>query len=161
MTWETSATQSAFDANAASTTMMSNRESNRSGAGNIAYGSGGGLFKSAYSVVGLNVGQVDSMRQAIRDYVSRIESRLRAIEPLADASNAFRSNDQVVEQAVTANIEKVKEYCVNLTSTLLAFSDKLGDVKNSWTAATQQMASNISADTSANDAATKYQETIN
>ena len=159
--WETEKTSSTFDATNSINTMSNNRDAARSGASSTTSSSGGGIFGfGGYSVVGINVQEVDSMCAAIRSYVEKVQSHLNGIDPLADASNAFKSEDGQVEQAVQSFAENVKEYCVNLCSGLLAFSDKLKDVKNAWIQSTSNMAETIKSDTAASDTGSAYQESI-
>ncbi len=166
MTWETNATTSDFQTDTAANATMTERQAQRSAASGMMNASGAtpGFFglggSTGYSVVGLNVSAVSGMRESIREYTNRLKTRLSNIDALADASNAFRSNDGSVEKAVSEYIDKVKEYCINLTSDLLAFSDKLGDVKNAWQTATETMASTVQTDTSGAATSTQYQETI-
>ena len=117
-----------------------------------------GLKIKEYDVVGLNVGQVENMRDAIRDYVTAIQTHLNGINALADANNAFKHTD--VQGAMEKYIDTVKSYCMNLVSQLLAFSDKLGDVKNTYEANMQSLSNTINTKNTAFDAGTQYQETI-
>ena len=147
-------TASTFDANSYTTNQTSQREGSRTGL-NVD-GAKRGLFGE--SVVGINVGKVDTMREAIRNYVDAIRQHLDGIEPLADANNAFRSEE--VQKSVQNYINTVKTYCMNFTSQLLAFSDKLGDVKKAYQQNMQSLSSSINSTTSAFDAGTQYKETI-
>ena len=151
--WMNGVSESTFNAKSFSDSQISNREGTRE-ASNV----GGGWFGNgrAYSVVGIDANRIDGMRSAIRDYVQAIEGHLDGIEPLANANNAYKSEE--VQRAVQEYVQKVKDYCKNLTSQLLAFSDKLGDVKSSWERATSEMSSTIGGASCSFDAGTKYTE---
>lgn len=161
---------STFDAKSYTDTQIGNRDAQRTGAGTVVGGAGKGNYsggflgtswgakESTYSVVGINVNEVDNMREAIRVYVQAIKDHLNGIEPLATADNAFKSEE--VQKAVQDYITKVKEYCMNLVSQLLAFSDKLADVKNAWQANMDALAGNTSSSASSLDQGTAYQETL-
>lgn len=159
--WETEKVQSTFNAQDVINNTTSNRDSGRSGANSTTSSSGGGLFGfGAYSVVGLNVASVPEMCEAINTWVEGIQTHLDNIDPLADASNAFRSEENQVENAVQGFAENVKEYCKNLCSDLLAFSDKIRDVRDAWIKTTGNVAGTIQSDTAASDAGSRYQESI-
>lgn len=151
--WMNGVSESTFNAKSFSDSQISDREGTRE-ASNV----GGGWFGNgrAYSVVGIDANRIDGMRSAIRDYVQAIEGHLDGIEPLANANNAYKSEE--VQRAVQEYVQKVKDYCKNLTSQLLAFSDKLGDVKSSWERATSEMSSTIGGASGSFDAGTKYTE---
>lgn len=150
--WSNGASQSAFDAKTFTESTISNREGAREGSS----AGGAGFFGRSYSVVGIDASQVDTMRSAIRDYITAIQTHLDGIDPLTNANNAYKSEE--VQQAVQEYVQKVKDYCKNLTSQLLAFSDKLGDVKKAWDTATAEMASTVSGAGGAFDAASAYTE---
>ena len=124
--WMNGVSESTFNAKSFSDSQISDREGTRE-ASNVRHGWFGN--GRAYSVVGIDANRIDGMRSAIRDYVQAIEGHLDGIEPLANANNAYKSEE--VQRAVQEYVQKVKDYCKNLTSQLLAFSDKLGDVKSS------------------------------
>ncbi len=160
-TWETEKKQSTFETKTALNSAISTRDGNRSGATASTSKSGGGLFGfGGYSVVGLNVSAIDGMRADIRNWVSEIQTHLDGIDPLADAQNAYKSDDGKVENAVKEFVDNVKQYCKNLTSDLLAFSDKLEDVRKAWLDTTGNLAGTITTDTQATDAGSAYQETL-
>lgn len=100
-----------------------------------------GFNGNNYSVVGINAGKVNQMRDAIRTYVKDIQAHLDGIDATTNSSNAFRGDE--IKAAVTSYIEKVKEYSKNLTSYLLTFSDKLKDVADQWQAYNESMANNV------------------
>ncbi len=159
MAWETNASTSSFTTNTAATDTISNRSGQRQGAANEKFSSsGGGFLGTVYTVVGLNTTQIGAMRGAIREYVNKIEGIISGVKATAEASNAFKSADESVETAVATYVDKVKDYCINLTSDLLAFSDKLKDVQNAWEAATGAMAENINTSANATATSEKYTE---
>lgn len=164
--WVTETTASSFDQNAAINTAMSNRQGAReSGVGNTGNnGSSDGFFgfgaTQGLSLVGLSAPKIDDVRETIRQEVAQIEQKLNEMDSAAETSTAFVSHDGSVEAAVKSAVDNVKQYVINLTSGLLAFSDKLADVKNTWQTQTGTMAGNINSATGASDAGTKYTESI-
>ena len=113
---------------------------------------------SQTSLVGMNVEAIPGMRQEIQNYCSAIERKLEEIETEINPDVAFKSEE--VQSAIKSYLTKVKEYCINLTSDLLAFSDKLADARNEWIKQTQEMAGDINSATGAFDAGTKYTESV-
>ncbi len=91
-------------------------------------------------VVGINVDEIDNMRQAIRDYVNALEKHLQQVKTDADNTNAMRG-DYATE--VRGFIEAVCETCEEVISYLLAFSDKLVEVKEAYAKKDETMASDI------------------
>lgn len=170
-TWESTTQNSGFDANAAGTGAMNARGSQRTGANiNSGYGAGwtspitynfGTTAQSmgGYSIVGIDATKVDGMRGQIRTSVQAIQDYLEGIEATADSASAFRSEE--ITAAVQGYINSVKEYSKALVSDLLAFSDKLQDVKEAWEASSRSFASDsIDTNTSSmSDATTYYTET--
>ena len=171
-TWETeNAKANVVNTNAVIGGFTSERDASRTSSGVLVTDSNkaGGFFDysthsagwtTEYSVVGLNVESVDSMREAIRTWISGIQTHLSDIDPTASAAQAFRSTDGQVEEAVRLYIENCKQYCMNLTSSLLVFSDKLAEVRDAWVKSTGNLAGTITADTQATSAGTAYTETI-
>ena len=89
--------------------------------------------KGKYDVVGLNVTKVSSqMIPAIERWVGEMETKLNGIQATQKQESAFKSDE--VQQAVTDFINNVRDYCINLTSDLLAFADKLKSVENAYKA---------------------------
>lgn len=190
--WETQATASGFDANAARNSIMEGRqrgnESQNFGLGlntggfeqsshtTVSEGTGDYLLRgftfglydgreyntttSGYDIVGINGNQVEPMRQSIRDYVSEVQGLIdTTLSTSADqARNAFRGEEAIA--AVNAYIDKIKDYCKNITSTLLAFSDKLADVGNAWKAAQENIAGNVNSSTGTFSEGTAYTESV-
>ena len=116
------------------------------------------LFGGQSATVGINANEVPKMRQAIRKYCDTITNYVNNLNPTADSGVAFKG--EAVKKALETYMNDVKEYSVNLTSALLAFSDKLQDVYNQWVAATESMAGTIGATSGANfQKGTKYTET--
>ena len=157
MAWETETTTSIFNAVSYTTNQIAAREGLRSGATG-SYNAGGwfGIGAQEYSIVGMDITKVGATRAAISDYVAKIENHLNSIDALADASNAYRSEE--VQAAVKSYIEKVKEYCINLCSQLRAFSDKLQDASAAWESGTANIASTVQSNTGSFDAGTRYTE---
>ena len=186
--WETQATASGFDANAARNSIMEGRQRGNESQ-NFGLGLNTGGFEqtssthhhdvginwfgvdwggndytttttSGYDIVGINGNQVEPMRQSIRDYVSEVQGLIdTTLSTSADqARNAFRGEEAIA--AVNAYIDKIKDYCKNITSTLLAFSDKLADVGNAWRAAQENIAGNVNSSTGTFSEGTAYTESV-
>ena len=157
--WSTQNTTTGFNAQESANNTMSNRSNSRTRSNATNYDIGGLSFNidaRQYSIVGMSVKDVPKMRDAIRNYVSKIEAFLDGIDPLADANNAFKSKE--VQESVRKYIDTVKSYCINLTSQLLAFSDKLAAVANAWITASSNIAGNVNSANSSFDAGTKYSD---
>lgn len=117
---------------------------------------------SGVSIVGMNITQATTMREAIATYCSDITTYINGLQPTADATMAFQS--QQVNEALANYMASVKTYCMNLVSQLLSFSDKLADVANQWQAAAANMATQINStagDNFASGVAYTEQVTIN
>lgn len=112
-----------------------------------------------YDVVGIKAKEIPEIQSEIRKYVDKVQSTLdQCLNANATELNkAIRGS--VLEESVNDYIRKVKLYCQNVTSDLLAFSDKLADVGNAWIAATNKMASSISSGTKNYAAGSAYKET--
>lgn len=99
-----------------------------------------------YSVVGINATKVEEMRNAIREYVRAIQAHLDGIDPTTNANGAFKGEE--IQNAVRSYVERLKQYSKDLTSQLLAFSDKLKDVADAWEAYNKSMAENVTSTSS-------------
>ena len=172
MAWETEATKSSFDTNSALNTMMEGRQRGDV-SGNYSLNTGGyqqGTLRevwlggqqvtTGYDMIGINGNQVESMRESIRAYVSNIQSVVESTlsTSSSEAYKAFRGEDAIT--AVNQYIDKVKLYCQNVTSTLLAFSDKLADVGNAWKTAQANIAGTVNSSTAGFSEGTAYQESV-
>ena len=149
--WEATTQATAIDTSAATVATTSAREATRS-----ASSVGGGGF----SIVGIDANRVPEMREQIRNSVNAIQTHLDGIEAQTNSSNAFRSEE--VKQAVENYVNSVKDYCKALISDLLAFSDKLQEVREAWERSTQNFASDSinASNESLAGAATYYKETM-
>lgn len=158
--WNTETTKSEFDARRFTTDTIAGRTGRETGDSSISGRSNGlwGIGADGYDIVGINANKVEDMRQAIRDYVSAIEKYLDGVDPLASADGAFKG--EAVQKAVATYITNCKEYCKNLTSNLLAFSDQIGEVKRQWLAAMDRMADSISTGSKSYGSSEHYTETI-
>ncbi|MBE6155824.1 MAG: hypothetical protein E7164_03600 [Firmicutes bacterium] len=165
--WQTDTITSSFDTMGGANKIVSDRGAQRSASSVGTHKTGGFLGIGAKtvsnlpasSIVGMNVNEVENMREAIEDYCAAIENYLKGLNPTADATIAFKSEE--VNAALRDYMEKVKEYCLNLVSQLRAFSDKLADVRNQWQTASQNIAETIgSTSGSAFASGTTYTRTI-
>lgn len=173
-TWGSTTQNSSFDAQTVAQSTMDARSASRTGADiNSGYGAtSGGLFGigaragqsaqslSGYSIVGIDANKIPEMRAQIRDSVQALQAHLDGIEAETNSTNAFRSEE--IKSAVEQYVLSVKEYSKALISDLLAFSDKLQDVKNAWEQSTSSFATDsVNPATSAmNDATSYYTETL-
>lgn len=164
--WEATTQQSTFDATIASQQAMDGRSATRSFVGGfegMVTGGAGGIGASAYGmydVVGINANAVDGMRKQIRNSVQNLQNYIDGIEAEANSDNAFRSEE--IKAEVVKYVTTVKDYCKALISDLLAFSDKLADVKTAWEQSTKNFATSSvsSAASSMSEHATYYTETL-
>lgn len=150
MGFETEKVKSTMNATSYASTQIAAREGSRSKATNS-------NVWSTYSIVGMDVTKVNSVRDEIDRYVTEIEDHVNKIDPTANANVGFKSDE--VQAAVRQYIDKVKTYCINLCSQLRAFSDKLEDAKNAWEKATSNMSSAINSTKNSFDAGSKYAAT--
>ncbi len=160
--WEATTQTSSFDASLAAHTAIDTRSSTRSASSaSGGYNPGGflGWGRSEFSIVGIDANKVPEMREQIRSSVQSIQSHLDGIEAQTNSTNAFRSEE--IKVAVEKYVESVKEYSKALISDLLAFSDKLQEVREAWEKSTQSFASDSvnSSATGMSDATTYYTET--
>lgn len=103
---------------------------------------GTGTFNSGdYDVVGINTSMIPQMRQAIREYVDKINEYLNQVQANTDPSIALKGTG--MEQAVKEYIQNVVKYCQVLCSNLLVFSDKLVKVEEAWRTSDQNMTNKV------------------
>ena len=174
MNFQTESVASTFDAEAAMTSLQGERDAQRSGSIGQAlgamnsYGGGSslaGAVSEAFglggwdrSVVGINVGEIDSMVNAITSYCENIENYLKQLDPAANSLQAFRG--EAVQEQLRNYMDTMKTYCMNLVSQLLAFNDKLRDVRNQWNQYTSDVAGNIGSATGQYATGSRYTESI-
>lgn len=162
MSWNVESTKSTFNASENVTNTIEGRDSVRSSAQvNKDFGAVGANFLKSghmYSIVGINANKIPEMREAIRNYVSGIQKHLDGFQASADSSKAFKS--EVVTSSVQKYMDTVKEYCQNLTSQLIAFSDKLKDVETEWLKATQNMSQSVNDSVSNFNKGSQYSEKL-
>lgn len=79
-----------------------------------------------YSVLGINVNAIDDMRFAIKVYVENIEEHLNSVRQEAMDTEAFKGQYAI---AITEYVNSVCDVVRSLTNQLLAFSDKLVEIK--------------------------------
>lgn len=82
-----------------------------------------------YSILGINANAVDDMRFAIRVYVENVESHLNSVRQEAMDTQAFKGQ---YANSITEYVNAVCDVVRSLTSQLLAFSDKLVDIKEMY-----------------------------
>ena len=98
-----------------------------------------------YNLVGINANQIDDMRFAIRVYVENIESHLNQVVDFASDTYAFKGQ---YAESIKEYVQAVCDVVKSLTSQLLAFSDKLVEVKAAYEQKDINLASSINAATS-------------
>lgn len=79
------------------------------------------------SVVGINVGKIPEMKDAIDATVKEIQAHLTEVNVNCDPSKAFA--DPEMQSSVKAYIGGVMEACNAYTSQLLKFADKLTEIQ--------------------------------
>lgn len=162
MSFQTDTVQSTFNATDSLNTLNEGRNNQR--AGNFfetaqTFGEMGGttftgmvsefMGRGGYdsSVVGINVSEVENIIAVIQRYCDDLKAYIDGLDPTADALGAFQAGEEKTSSPFYANLENymndVKLYCSNLISNLLAFADKLADVRNQWKAFTESAAANI------------------
>ena len=126
----------------------------------INVGRAGSSTSYGYDIIGIKAGKIENMRSEIQTYVNRVQNKLNDCLETNDKELSKAIRGSALESAVNAYINKVKLYCQNVTSDLLAFSDKLADVGNQWIAATSKMAGDIGTGTTNYAAGSTYQSSI-
>lgn len=147
--WESTTIFSSFDAKSAAANHMANREGGREGVSTSA--------KSQYDVVGIKVDKIPFIQGEITAYINTLKDKINNLNPKAISSTAFKSKEEIVENAVESYITKVKTYCNNLLSQLEAFNDKLSDVLAAWDQGTQSISSKIDETNTSFSEGTVYQ----
>ncbi len=155
MSWRTETVKSSFDASDfitdASRTIGDFFSSIVEGIGNVI----GDLFQD-YDVIGINVSEVDNMRQAIRDYEALIEKHLEEVNTYADTNQAFKGE---YATAIKDYVYAVTLACRYVVSYLNAFSDQLKEIKDAYEAQDVEQASKIRQTSSATESQfSRYQE---
>ena len=156
MAWNTTSKTSEFSAGNLISSQMEgrgNRDYNGVGLGDVFSSI---ASSSQYSIVGIKASEVEPMREEIRAYVDNIYSHLEdaIVKAHTSMDKAFRGAE--LQDAVKTYLNKVKDYCDNLVSHLLTFSDKLADVSNAWQDAQRQMGSSVNDATGSFSAGSKY-----
>lgn len=95
-----------------------------------------------YNIVGININAIDEMRFAIRVYVENIESHLNSVQQDAMDTYAFKGQ---YANAISEYVQAVCDVVKSLTSQLLAFSDKLVDIKNAYQEKDVNLSSSINS----------------
>lgn len=152
MAWDVGVSSSSRETSSYVTNTIEGRDSARSSKQTDS------VRRNGYDVVGINANQIGNMRSAINNYVNAIYKKIDEINTGASAEAAFRGDE--VASAVKNYMETLKEYCTNLTSQLLAFSDKLAEVGAKWEEAAQSMSGQIGSSASSFNKGTKYTEQL-
>lgn len=106
-----------------------------------------------YNIVGININAIDEMRFAIRVYVENIESHLNSVQQDAMDTYAFKGQ---YANAISEYVQAVCDVVKSLTSQLLAFSDKLVDIKNAYQEKDINISSSINSSISNTQSGVNY-----
>lgn len=155
MTWKTDVQKVIFDASQGAKSLSSNLSNYFESLVNSAGTAVGSLLRGS-SVIGINANEIPNMRNAIREYVTALETHLEKVKTDADTSGAFRGE---YADAVKIYVAAIAEACKCVTSQLLAFSDQLKEVSDAYAASDQALSQRIK-DTAASTSEqfTRYQE---
>ncbi len=108
------------------------------------------------AVVGMNVNEIPNMRAAIRDYINQLEEHLNQVRTNADTTQAFKGE---YATAIQEYVSAICEACKCVTSSLLAFSDKLVAVQEAYQARDAELKSAIGSSASdVQSSFSRYQE---
>ncbi len=110
-----------------------------------------GLF--AGDVVGIDVNQVPQMQAAIKAYVDALEEHLSQMEANASTEDAYKGD---YATAVSEFVGAVKQCCYAVISQLLAFSDQLTAIQQSYSDNDSSLKTDISGQ--ADELRQSYQE---
>lgn len=110
------------------------------------------------TVVGINVNEIPNMRNAIREYVTRLDEHLNSVRTNADTTQAFKGDYAI---AIQEYVSAICEACKCVTSQLLAFSDQLVKVQEAYQNRDVELKSAIGSSTSdVQSSFDKYQEQL-
>ena len=111
-----------------------------------------------YSVLGINVNAIEDMRFAIRVYVENVEEHLNSVRQEAMDTQAFKGQYAI---AITEYVNAVCDVVRSLTTQLLAFSDKLVEIKEIYQERDIALTKSIgSSATNVQSGINNYSETI-
>ena len=82
-------------------------------------------------IVGMDYGQVENIRDSIRNYVTNIQTELKELNASAETSKAFKGE---IQGAVQGYVQAVTQAAHNYVSHLLEFSDKMEWAKQQYQA---------------------------
>lgn len=118
-------------------------------------GSVGAAVSSQFSgdVVGINAAKIPEMKQAIEDYIKKVESHLNEIKTNTSTENAMKGE---YATAVKTYVGAACDVCFKITSQLRYFEDKLTAVEQAYQQKDENLAGTIS-DT-ASDMNSQYTE---
>lgn len=117
-----------------------------------------GFFQNGTTVVGINALQIPAMKEAVRGYVSGIQSALGELVNY-DPEVAFKG-EHVAD--LKNYIDTMIKVCNAIVSNMLAFNDELSEVYAAYQAKERASSSAISSDASSRSSQyTAYQEQTN
>lgn len=142
MTWRTMAEQvQATATQGANLVVSSFSQLVRNIAGGAA-GVGASIWNSGSTVVGINVNQIESMQQAVNNYVQKLSDHLNEINSSLNTDMAFKGE---YAAAVTEYVTAVTQACQTVISQLKAFNEELTRVQEAYTAYDVKLSKNISS----------------
>lgn len=149
MAWQTEVVKTSVDTSTAVTTAVNDRSAIRNSSLEDI---------SNMEIVGLNCNKIPAMKAAIDNYIIGINQVLGEFDTKAtEANTAFKSEE--VNAALGKYLANVKEYSLNLASTLKVFETKLTDVQHTWQNYVSKAASNIDSTTNSSEVGKKYGST--
>lgn len=107
-------------------------------------GYAGGLITSIQNgspFVGMNYEQIPNVRQAIREYVTAIQTAADELNTGADVTVGVRG--EIVE-ATKSYVQAVKDVCDAYVSQLLAYSDKMQEYYEAYAKSDETLSGNVS-----------------
>lgn len=111
-----------------------------------------------YDMVGISAKNLPAVKEAINKYVTQIEKDLEELgKSHSKIDGAFQG--EATQEALKEYINHVRDYCVNVTSQLLAYSQKISEILQVWIANQQQLASNINESGASIKVGTKMTDT--
>lgn len=100
----------------------------------------GELTNGGFSVIGINAGEITSMKTAVDTYVSNLRAHLKQVAVDADTSGAFRGT---LETDIKDYVRSITVACERSISQLLAFRDQLDEIQAAYNTQEEQMSGAI------------------
>lgn len=107
----------------------------------------GGLknFPNSFQdTTGINGAKVPDMQSAVTDYVTKLQNHLKEVKSETSSKKAFAG---AYADSVEKYVQAICDACEAIISNLLMFNDKLNEIREAYAARAEEMASDVSADT--------------